>query len=82
MRAVRRRVELKNQSLILFSAGLNLETVNCPVIGGADKFIPVPTWCFSVGQIPLFRQVQLKVKKASHLGFEAFPEVYRLTGGY
>ena len=33
MRVVRRRVQLENQSLILFTAGLNLETVSCPVIG-------------------------------------------------
>jgi len=33
MRVVRRRVQLENQSLILFTAGLNLETISCPVIG-------------------------------------------------
>ena len=33
MRVARRRVQLENQSLILFTAGLNLETISCPVIG-------------------------------------------------
>src|SRR5260370_42279561 len=51
VRPVPGRVVSKYQSLILFGSGLNLETVDRPVVGRAHKFIPVSTRSLSVRQV-------------------------------
>src|SRR5207302_1105958 len=51
MGAVRQRVVLEYESVILFGSGLNLEAINRSVIGRTDKLIPVSTRSISIGQV-------------------------------
>src|SRR5260370_23396685 len=44
-------VELADQQRILFRGGLNLKSINCPVISRPDQFIPVSLGYSSVGAI-------------------------------